>query len=98
MTSSSSCLDDFTGSFHSEYFGPLTVTNNGGTLVGALGPEGVYSFELSPWDTDTFSFVPTGENAPAGSLSSASFERTSGQVTGVTLNYFDRHGLGTWAR
>lgn len=91
-------LNDFTGTFVSDYFGTLTITNENDTLVAALGPDGGYVIDLSPWDADTFSFEPTGENAPADSLSSATFERTADQVTSVTLDFFDAQGLGMWKK
>lgn len=89
---------EFAGTYTNDYFGDLVVTADGDTLTGALGPEGGYTFGIEPWDGDTWSFVPTGENAPPGSLSSAGFSRDGGRVASVTLGYFDRWGLGTWVR
>ncbi|HEV7950928.1 MAG TPA: serine hydrolase [Glaciihabitans sp.] len=97
---------DYAGTYTSPYFGNFIVTEENGTLTGALGPEGGYTFEIDPWDGDTLSFVPTGENALPGSLSSAVFVREGGQITGVTLTYFDRfpapdqepNGLGVFTR
>lgn len=91
-------LDGFTGSYANDYFGPLIISNEDGALVAALGPGGGYRLKLTPWDTDTFLSEPTGENAPAGSLASASFERTAGQVTGATLGFFNDKGLGCWEK
>ncbi|WP_458042296.1 MULTISPECIES: serine hydrolase [Bacteria] len=97
---------DYVGTYTSPYFGDFVVTEENGTLTGALGPEGGYTFEIDPWDGDTLSFVPTGENALPGSLSSAVFVREGGQITGVTLTYFNKfpgpdqepNGLGVFAR
>lgn len=97
---------DYVGTYSSPYFGEFVVTETGGILSGALGPEGGYTFELDPWDGDTLSFVPTGENALPGSLSSAVFVREGGQITGVTLTYFNKfpapgqepNGLGVFTR
>jgi hypothetical protein len=63
-----------------------------------MGRGGQYRFRLDHWDGRTFSFVPTGENAPDGSLSSAKFSLRGGHVAQLTLNYFDPDGLGTWVR
>lgn len=72
----------------------------GETLVAELGPDGGYVLELQPWDGDTFAFVPTGENAPLGSLSSATFTVPDGTARAetMTLEFFDATGLGTWTR
>lgn len=97
---------DYVGTYTSPYFGDFVVTEENGTLTGALGPEGGYTFELDPWDGDRLSFVPTGENALPGSLSSAVFVREGEQITGVTLTYFNKfpaegqepNGLGVFTR
>lgn len=97
---------DYVGTYSSPYFGDFVVTEQGGVLTGAMGPEGGYTFELDPWDGDTLSFVPTGENALPGSLSSAVFVREGDRITGVTLTYFNKfpapgqepNGLGVFSR
>lgn len=97
---------DYVGIYTSPYFGDFVVTESNGTLMGALGPEGGYTFALEPWDGDTLSFVPTGENALPGSLSSAVFVRDGDRITGVTLTYFNTfpapsqepNGLGVFTR
>lgn len=91
-------LEEYTGTFVSDYFGTLKISIEGDALVAGLGPEGGYTVELLPWNADTFSFEPTGENAPDGSLSSATFERTANSVTGVTLEFFNTQGLGKWKK
>lgn len=88
----------YTGTFHNQYYGDAAVTAHDGRLSMAVGPRGTYTFALDHWDGDTFSFVPTGENAPAGSLSSAKFTITEGEASAVTLNFFNASGLGTWTR
>lgn len=97
---------DYVGTYSSPYFGEFIVSEDNGILTGALGPEGGYTFEIDPWDGDTLSFVPTGENALPGSLSSAVFVRDGEQITGVTLTYFNKfpedgqqpNGLGVFTR
>jgi CubicO group peptidase (beta-lactamase class C family) len=97
---------DYIGTYTSPYFGNFIVTEENGALTGALGPEGGYTFTIDPWDGDTLSFVPTGENALPGSLSSAVFDREGERITGVTLTYFNTfpapgqepNGLGVFTR
>lgn len=88
----------YTGTYHNATYGTLTVSESGGKLMGALGPDGKYTFELDHWDGNNFSFVPTGENAPLGSLSSANFAMTGASASGVTLGFFNATKLGTWTR
>ena len=92
-------LESFVGTWSNEYFGDAVVELDGETLVVRLGPDGGYELELEPWDGDTFAFVPTGENAPDGSRSSATFELgAGGGGDRMTLQFFDTNGLGTWTR
>lgn len=83
----------YTGTWENPYFGPLEVSEAGGALTAALGPDGGYTVALDAWDGDVFAFTPTGENAPAGSRSSATFDLDAGTLT---LDFFDGQGLGTW--
>ena len=63
-----------------------------------LGPAD-YRLPLEHWDGDTFSFVPTGENAPYGSLRRPRFTMDGDrQAVAVNLEFFDTNGLGTWSR
>lgn len=86
------------GTYQNPYYGPATITQAGGTLTLALGPQGHYRVTLSPWDGTTLAFTPTGENAPAGSKSSAKFTLTGPSATSMTLDFFNDDGLGTWTR
>lgn len=87
---------DYVGTYTNPYYGELAVSEEAGELRAALGPDGAYVVTLDPWDADTFAFTPTGENAPPGSRSSATFSRTDGAVTALTMEFFNRQGLGTW--
>lgn len=89
---------DYAGTYTNAYFGDLVISADGDALVGALGPDGGYTFPIEPWDGDTWSFVPAGENAAGGSLASARFARDGDRVDAVVLGYFDTWGLGTWTR
>jgi len=91
-------LDGFVGTYANDYHGAAIVERDGDTLAVRVGPGGAYRFALKHWDADTFSFVPTGENAPAGSLSSAAFGTAEDGRTTLRLEFFDANGLGTWIR
>ncbi|WP_022885644.1 serine hydrolase [Glaciibacter superstes] len=93
-------LSAYVGEYTNDYYGPATVTEENGSLVVAVGPDGVSTAELEPWDGDTFAFVPMGENAPEGSLSSVKFAATGDAVTSMTLDFFNSETglLGTWER
>ncbi|GAA1507262.1 CubicO group peptidase (beta-lactamase class C family) [Agromyces terreus] len=90
-------LDGYAGTWTNPYFGEAVVTVEGDALVARLGPDGAYVLDLEPWDGDTFAYVPTGENAPWGSLASAAFT-LDGVVDTMNLQFFDANGLGTWTR
>ena len=91
-------LEEYAGTYQNAYFGQAEVVASGDTLVVRLGPDGGYEVELEPWDGDTFAFVPTGENAPDGSRSSATFVFEPGGGVALTLEFFDANELGTWSR
>lgn len=91
-------LTEYAGTYQNEYFGPAEVVASGDTLTLQLGPDGGYEMTLEPWTGDTFAFVPTGENAPDGSLSSATFTLDGAGGGTLTLEFFDKNGLGTWTR
>ncbi|MHA7270319.1 serine hydrolase [Arthrobacter sp. HLT1-20] len=94
----STALDSLLGSYVNAYHGPATVTFDAGKLTVALGPSGTYVLALEHWDANTFAFVPTGENAPAGSRSSATFAQDAVGRPTLRLEFFDSQGLGTWVR
>ncbi|WP_404432371.1 serine hydrolase [Microbacterium lacus] len=90
-------LEEYAGSWSNAYFGAAVVEVAGDGLLARLGPDGSYELDLTHWDGDVFSFVPSGENAPEGSISSATFAIGAGGET-MTLDFFDTNGLGTWTR
>ncbi|MFE3542061.1 serine hydrolase [Nocardia sp. NPDC059177] len=85
-------LASYVGTYANEYWGPARITETPTGLELAIGPATEH-YPLRHWDGDTFAFEPSGENAPPGSVSSATF--TGGELT---LNYFDENGLGTFTR
>lgn len=94
----SDSLEGLAGTYANAYHGPASVQLDAGKLTVSLGPEGNYALPLRHWDANVFSFVPTGENAPEGSLSSAAFGVGAGGSTTLRLEFFDSLGLGTWVR
>ncbi|MEV4417167.1 serine hydrolase [Catellatospora sp. NPDC049609] len=86
----------YTGTYRNPYYGPLTVTEQGGRLVMTLGPQGM-RFPLTHYDANTFSYETTGENAVG--LDGATFTSAgSGPASQVRLAHLDANGLGTFTR
>lgn len=88
----------YAGTYDNSYYGPLVVETEGGALSMKLGPaDAPKRFALTPYDGDVFTFEPIGENAAP--LSAARFQAAGDDtVSGVTLEFYDRTGLGTFNR
>lgn len=84
-------LSNYEGVYANDYFGPATITADDEGLVLSLGPAG--RWPLEHWDGDVFVFRLDGENATPGSISQATFRGDA-----LVLEYFDKHGLGTFTR
>lgn len=87
----------YTGVYHNHYFGPIQIVEANGGLHLVAGPQEM-SWPLQHWDADTFVYVPTGENAPEGSLSAVTFVHQGAAVNAVTVEFLDQNGLGTFVR
>jgi hypothetical protein len=89
-------LSAYTGTYANDLYGPIEVAATDGGLVLRAGPNKT-PFAMRHWDRDTFLFQPTGENAygPSGMMFQIG---PDGRATGVTIEYFDIHGQGTFAR
>ncbi|SNS84361.1 CubicO group peptidase, beta-lactamase class C family [Noviherbaspirillum humi] len=85
-------LTAYAGTYRNDYYGPLQVLNNNGTLELRLGPKPTV-YKLSHWDGDVFTFPLLSENAPRGSLSKVTFSPGK-----VDLEYFNDEGLGVFVR
>jgi CubicO group peptidase (beta-lactamase class C family) len=86
-------LTDYVGTYANRYYGAAHIADHGGgELVLTLGPAG-QTYPLAHWDGDVFTFPLSGENAPDGTISKATF---AGNV--VLLEYFDSEGQGTFTR
>nr|WP_141203006.1 serine hydrolase [Streptomyces griseorubiginosus] len=86
----------YTGTYANDYYGPLTISAQGGELTMQLGPE-KQRFPLRHYDGDTFSYRTTGENAVG--LSGVTFTVGSGgRADKVRVENLDTTGLGTFTR
>lgn len=87
-------LSAYLGTYRSNFYGVATVVAGPqGTLEVRLGPAPHVVFPLRHWSGDVFTFVPSNDNAPAGSISRADF--TGGALA---LEHFNHDGLGVFAR
>ncbi len=82
----------YVGTYANDYWGPAVVTDTGGTLTLTLGPKR-QAFPLKHWDGEMFTFDVTSENAPAGSVSAATFAGDR-----LVLEYFNQDRMGTFTR
>ncbi|MFC8455050.1 serine hydrolase [Kitasatospora sp. NPDC057223] len=87
----------YLGSYANDYYGPLTVTAQGGGLVMTLGPAPGKQFPLQHFDGDTFSYPTVGENAVG--LSGVTFTvEAGGTANKVVVENLDHEHLGTFTR
>ncbi|MCD1644554.1 serine hydrolase [Aurantimonas coralicida] len=91
-------LETYAGRYANSYYGPLRVEAEEGALSMILGPaQAPTRFALTAYDGDVFTFETIGENATGPSL--ARFRTgDDGRVADVTLDYYDRAGLGIFVR
>lgn len=96
----------YVGTYASDYFGPATVSESNGSLVLTAGPKN-HTFTLTHWDGDVFTLEPVGdrtasdpggENVADGSISAVTFQRSGDTATAVTVEAWDKAGMGTFRR
>jgi len=87
----------YVGTYQNDYVGPATVAESGGGLLLTLGPQN-QQFPLTHWDGQVFTMVPTGENAPDGSISKVTFDATGETASAMTIEFYDTEGQGTFRR
>lgn len=92
----------YVGTYENAYFGPAEVREEAGKLMLVVGPKPV-RVELSHWSGDDFTYVPTGENAPFGTVSQVQFalkgdKGAEAKAGAVTIEFLNRNGLGTFTR
>jgi CubicO group peptidase (beta-lactamase class C family) len=91
-------LAGYAGSYANDYFGAAQVIRRGDGLVLKLGPAGL-EYPLTHWDGNAFTLIPTGENAPAGSISLASFgDAAKGRFRSLTVEFLNAEGMGRFSR
>jgi Domain of unknown function (DUF3471) len=90
-------LAAYVGTYQNDYYGPATVSESGTGLVMTIGADN-QQFPLTHWDGQDFTMVPTGENAPDGSVSAVTFETAGEAASSVTIEFFDASKLGTFRR
>jgi hypothetical protein len=56
------------------------------------------TFPLRHWSGTSFVLTPRGENAPDGSLSEVRFRGDEAGMTALTVEMWDKQGLGTFTR
>ncbi|MBO3746030.1 serine hydrolase [Streptosporangiaceae bacterium NEAU-GS5] len=86
----------YVGRYGNDYYGPLTVTGDNGSLTLTLGPKNM-RFPLTHYDGDTFSFPTRGETATGlcGVIFTAA---SSGHAAKARVECLDHNGLGTFTR
>ena len=91
--------DAYLGLYRSAYFGDAEVTASGDAISLTMRPTATTSqtWELEPWDGDTFRVVVDNVDASAGSVSAIDFDRAAGTVA---FEFFDHSsgGAGTFTR
>ena len=91
-------LEAYTGTYDNSYYGPATLTIDGGMLVLSLGPEDApVSLPLTHREGDRFTFETIREWATGTAV--AQFAGTAGdKAATVTLSAYDMDDLGTFVR
>lgn len=86
----------YTGAYGNDYYGAIEIAAGADGLVMRIGPL-AREFALQPWDRDTFSWQPVGENA-LGRSAISFLIGPAGIATEVTDEYLTKHGPGLLTR
>lgn len=87
----------YLGVYANDYFGPVEIVAlEDGGLALVFGPQRI-TRPLQPWDRDTFTYQPVGENAegPAAVIFTLG---PNGKATRVWIENLDARGLGSFTR
>ena len=77
----------YVGTYQNPYYGPLTVTSNGGALSMTMGPDDApTTFALTHFDGNTFTYQTIGENGIGPS--NAVFDVSDGVASSVELPFY----------
>jgi hypothetical protein len=87
----------YVGRYANAYVGEATVSESGGVLTLALGPNGAMRFPLQHFDRDLFLYFPSEEmpDTPAALRFAVG---PDGRATALTAESLDENGLGTLPR
>jgi CubicO group peptidase (beta-lactamase class C family) len=93
----------YTGTYHSDFYGTITVVARGGALHVLMPPKPT-DYRLEHWDGNLFAFFPVGENAVG--ISAAAFVpgQQNDRAATLTLEYYnydeypDGAGTGIFSR
>jgi hypothetical protein len=89
-------LDRYAGAYVNRVYGDLKIElKEGAGIVMTLGPKAV-QFPLTHYRANTFFFTTQGEMQTG--LSGATFQSAAGGALSVTLNAYDKDGLGVFVR
>lgn len=75
-------LEAYVGTYRNGYVGDVTVTRSGNGLVVTIGPKKLQA-PLTPYDGDTFSWMPPGGNGDP--VSAVTFAGGGSQATSMTI-------------
>jgi hypothetical protein len=90
--------ETYIGTYYNDYFGDASVTQHDGALMLRLGPKNA-EYPLQRWDGDIFTYAPSGENAPAGSISKVTFTTdVAGRATSLDIEFYQKSGRSRFAR
>ena len=87
----------YVGTYANPYIGEALVTGQDGGLTVRLGPDGVKSFPLTPFDRDLFVYHPMPE-APDVPVGVAFDIGADGKATAITFEDLEDAGFGTLPR
>ena len=84
-------LTTYVGTYNNDYWGPARITEKDGKLHLAIGTK--LDVPLDHWDGNVFTFSFVTENAPPGTISTATFDGDK-----LKLEYYDTFDKGTFTR
>jgi len=89
-------LNSYTGAYSNDFFGDVSVEQDGTSFVLVEGPQNK-RFPLKHYARDTFTYTPPGENA--NGLAGVTFEvGPSGKAESVRIENLDEFHQGTFTR
>ena len=85
----------YAGTYANRYYGPATIAVKNGRLVLVIGPHHE-SFLITHWDGNTFSYMPTGENAAGITGMTFTFAPGGKHASKLTIDNLNGNKLGTF--